>query len=411
MEERDTRSSSRNESSRAGSSQRTLNEEDLRIRRGIIASLRNGVAPARGTSLIEVGLADFWDDLYTDFIEITRGTHNGSIIYVMGEYGRGKTFLCNYTKEKAWSMWSRGFATSYVEVKGFESLADYLGIYRQIVTNIQLPTAEARGLEPLLSQFANRFPTRQDLNGELSRLALDPDIAQKIRYYYDYSRRGDDTACSIALRWMAGEGGIKADLLHMIDEKGFARLEEADVDSYLTGVKQLVKSLGYEGLFVFIDEAEERTAGFAETQVRAILRNIKKVHNSVSQDERFEQLIFVLAGTRDLWTKHYNLDEAQKQRMQIRRDLPVHSREDFIQLSEKVIRIYDDAMGTDLAWRIERPTLERWVDAMIFSRGRVELITPRDYLSALPSPDKSFMRKLDLLRTSPNMESSRAFAV
>jgi len=385
--------------------------EQLAIKRGIITSLRSGVAPSRGTALIEVGLSDFWDSLYQDFIELTQGTPRGAIVYVMGEYGRGKTFLCNYSREKAWSLWSKGFATSYVEVRGFETLADYLEIYRQIVRNIQTPNDEQKGLEPILVKFASRFQSRDDLNKEIDRLGLDPDFAQKLRYFYGFWNRDDKAALSVLLRWMAGEPGIKADLLNLIAEKGFAKLDQNDVDAYLTGMKQVVKSLGYEGLFVFIDEAEDRTRGFEETVVREILRNIKKLHNAVNQDDRFAQTIFLLAGTNELWSQQAVLDEAQRQRMQIKRNLPVLHREHLVELGRKVIQVYDTALSTNLGSRIDPVVLERWVDGIIDKFGPVSLITPRDFLSRHPSPERSFMRLLDELRRQPDRSASDIFTL
>ncbi len=386
----------------------SLSEKDKAIRRGIVGSLRAALAPTVGTPLIEVGLKDLWEDIYHDFIEITRGTTNGSMVYIMGEYGQGKTFLCNYTREKVWSLWSEGFATSYVEVKGFESLADYVDIYRQIVKNVQLPYSNKKGVGHLLKKFTESIDSRQALDDALEKMNVEEAFAQKVKFFYRY--KGYEDAQTALIRWINAEKDIKAEWLHYIAEKGWAKIEDNDVDDYLTGIKNLVKSMGYEGLFVFIDEAEERTRGYADEVVRQIFRNIKRLHNNVIQDERFCQMIFLLAGTRDLWVAYERLDEAQRQRMHaVRRDLPRLSRENFIELSNKVIRVYDETYDESLSKRISATIIEEWVDFIMSEKSSAGPVTPRDFLSQNPTPRKSFVKKLDKMHRNPDLKAEDVF--
>lgn len=390
------------------SSKNSLSEKDKAIRRGIVGSLRAGVAPSVGTSLIEAGLKDLWEDIHHDFIEITRGTMNGSIVYIMGEYGQGKTFLCNYTREKVWNLWNKGFATSYVEVKGFESLADYVDIYRQIVKNVQLPYSDKKGVGYLLNEFTKKTKSRQDLGDALDKMNVEEAFAQKVKFFYRYE--GHEDAQTALLRWINAEKDIKAEWLHYIAEKGWAKIEDNDVDDYLTGIKNLVKSIGYEGLFVFIDEAEERTRGYDDEVVRQIFSNIKRLHNNVNQDERFSQMTFLLAGTRDLWVAYERLDEAQRQRMHaVRRDLPRLSRENFIELSKKVIQVYDETYDESLSERIGSTIIEKWVDTIMSQESSVGPVTPRDFLSQKPTPRESFIAKLDKMHRNPDLRAEDVF--
>ena len=361
-------------------------------------------APKRGTKFVEVGLREFWRDLREGFIDITRGTTGGSIIYVMGDYGGGKTFLCSYTREQVRSLWDHGFATSYIEVRSFDSLVDFVAIYRQIVKNIRAPTGDS-GLEKILLSFVEQFPNRQQLNQRIAQLNLEPDFAQKIRFLWTYAKRDEER--SITMRWIMGESGLQADLLHYIAEKGFAKLEEDEVDDYLTGIKRIIQDLGAEGLFIFIDEAEQRTAQPDPTTVRRILVNIKRLHNNVNTDERYSQTIFLLAGTRDLWVAMNTQDEAMRQRMQIQRDIPRLNKAEFVALGLKVARVYDIAFGCNASSRLSEDVLEGWVDHL--TKGAIAL-TPRDFLTQKPTNRESFLAKLELMRLQPELSARNAFA-
>lgn len=374
------------------------------LAREILSSLRMTQAPRRGTERLAVGIQSLWDDLRTNFIEMTKGTTGGSMIYVLGDYGMGKTFLCNFTREQVSKMWDHGFATSYVAVKSFDALADYVGVYRQIVKNIRMPDSEA-GLEEILLRFVAKFPDQTMLNKRLGHLNLSSDFAQKVRYLRKYATH--DSERTVTMRWILGEPGIQADLLHFIDEKGFAKLDEQDVDDYLTGIKQILKDLGAEGLFVFIDEAQDSKTLFDDSTVSQILVNIKKLHNNVNQDDRFSQVIFLLAGTRELWASNWGKDEALKQRMQIQRDLPRFSKSDYVELGSKVARIYDLAFGSNVAARLPESTLADWVDFV--AQGNVNLLTPRDFLNQRPSNRECLMAKLDQMRQLPTAHSREVF--
>lgn len=361
-------------------------------------------APRRGTEHTAVAIEGLWRSLREKHIDLAVDGSGGAIVYVMGDYGTGKTFLCNFIREQVWKLGAHGFATSYVAVPGFESLANFMGIYGLIVKNIQMPNS-GEDLEGILLTFVNRFSDKASLNRRLRDLGIGGDFAQKIRYFWEYRDR--DAARTITLRWIKGEPGIKAELLNYIDEKGFAKLEESDIDDYLTGLKRIVQDLGAEGLFVFIDEAEARTRPFDDKVVYPVLNNIKRLHNNVNQDEHYSKIIFLLAGTRALWATYLSKDEPQRQRMQIQEDIPRMSKADYVELGKRVAHVYDVALGSTVASRLNESLLAAWVD--FASPGSLDRFTPRDFLSQRPTPREAFLSKLDQLRAQPSARAEDVF--
>lgn len=371
------------------------------LAKGVIASLRSGVAPRTGTGLIEVGLHKFWEDIETGVVDMCLAGGTGCMLYVMGEYGRGKTFFCNYSRERLDKM-GKGFVSSHIQIKGFETLADYLAIYKELVRNLELPDNDKKGLVSLLDAFVRSTAQKDDFQRFKDGTGISPTVLTKVSRYREFRLENFEEGYVTALDWMQGEKDIPARSLHLIREKGFSKLREDDVDNYLHAIKEIALHLGYEGLLVQIDEAEERTSEFSNEAVRSVLRNLKKIHNNLFQKEWFSKMIFMLAGTSELWSKYETLDEAQRQRMNILRfELPILGRDQYEDLTSRVISVYDSAFDTSLEDRISGNDIKAHVEKCMPSPEDADDMTPRDFLSRKPDETSALLSRLDQMRKDP----------
>ncbi len=351
----------------------------------ILTALRAGQAPREGAEHLAVGLDSFWRPIEEGVIDLSLRGESGAILYVMGEYGRGKTMFCNFSREQLEKK-GQGFVSSYIDLGNFEQLSDYLGLYRLIVDNLTLPDLPEPGLKTLLEEFVRS--TRSDASADRFRreTVIDMAVLEKLFLYRKHRIFGNDIGAQTALEWMRAKRHIPASQLHLIGEKGFSKLEVEDVDHYLAAMKSIAVWLGYEGLLIQVDEAEDRRAGFSHDMVRDIFRNLKRIHNNLFQKQTFSRIIFLLAGTRDLYHAYENLDEAQRQRMRILNfDLPRLNGSQYVELAKKVVGVYDQAFDTDLRGRIEDPDIETLVERVKDRGGSLDQVTPRDFLFSYPS--------------------------
>lgn len=155
---------------------------------------------------------------------------------------------------------------------------------------------------------------------------------------------------------------------------------------------------------IMIDEAEERTSGFPDNILRTVLRNLLRIHNNLYQDPQFRRIVFILAGTRDLWQDVIRMDEPVRQRYETRKcDLPPLSGDQYISLGRNVIEAYDMAFGSDLSSRISGGDLTQLVVDVTEVKGKLSEVTPREFLFSLPDPDRALMNRLDAMRDNEGL--------
>ncbi len=364
----------------------------------ILTALRAGQAPREGAEHLAVGLASFWKPIEEGVIDLALRGNSGAILYVMGEYGRGKTMFCNFSRGQL-AKKGQGFVWSYIDLGNFEQLSDFLGLYRLIVDNLMIPSHAEPGLKTLLEEFVES--TRSDASFDRFRRETIVDVAvlEKLFLYRKHRNFGNDTGAQTAIEWMRAKRHIPATQLHLIGEKGFSKLEAEDIDHYLAAIKTIAVWLGYEGLLIQIDEAEDRRAGFSDDVVRDIFRNLKRVHNNLFQKQTFSRIIFLLAGTRDLYHAYESLDEAQRQRMRILNyDLPILNEPQYNELARKVIAVYDQAFDTHLRDRIDESEIEALVGKVAAKGGSLDQVTPRDFLFTFPSQSEALFNRLESMR-------------
>lgn len=358
-----------------------MHDWDDETAKNFMTNLRSGQPPKRNLDKLAVGIENFWQDLQHE-ISLIDGTDNGLILYLMADFGEGKTFLCNYLMERlSYERVERKYVCSYVEGE-FKVLADKIKIYRKIVNNIKIPSesGDKFGLRPLFDKLIESFDNEKKVKEILRKENVRNDIIEKILKYYRSHDKEYDPTDDVVIRWFSGDDNIKADPhLHSIDEKGFAKIEGDDVNHYLTAINSICKICGYAGLMVLFDEAEQRTTLDDEHITTNVLENLKHFHNKLTNDSRFSQMIFVLAGTEDLWEERSKLDQAQKERLEshVRKTIPNLEIEDYFTLGKKILSLFDKVFGKSISIDL----IDAVKDEMIYDFiEKKDYETPRDFI-------------------------------
>jgi energy-coupling factor transporter ATP-binding protein EcfA2 len=375
-------------------------ENEHNIRRSIVMALRANVAPDKGVNRYFVGRHALIKKIIREHIEGIKDLSTGSMVYLLGQYGSGKTTTLKMLRETS-SELSGSFVYSSVNVKEFSRLGDNLYLYREIIKNITLPDG-TRGISKFLDRVVSSYPSKTQLRSELNNRNIDNRVASLILHYSDNS----DLKKNVVIEWLSGNPEIQAVDLHLIGKKGFQRIRDEEIDVYLAGLNELSKMIGARGLFITIDEAVDPKAQLKDYEIDAIWQNLKYYYNNLYSEPKFPGMVIAIGGTLDLWygKNLIDKDEAFRQRLNsaVKEELNPLTFNDYVELYQKLIDIWDCVFGKDIKNRVTKNDLEKWTRIIESAGGGFKQITVRQALGELPRPDTSFLRKLDYLVDMPS---------
>ena len=277
-----------------------------RILSSLLSSVAAGVVPRTGAPYIAIGRKDEIAALLTDLEQISEG--GGGMRFLIGRYGSGKSFLMQLIRGYAME---RDFVTADVDLSPerrlYGSGGSGLATYRELMKNLAskaspeggaLPKLLARWLGVLQSELADRgvLPEAPDYTERLRALIFDYlrrmesfvggfDFSRVIAAYFE-AWRGDgeveaEQRKSACLRWLRGEYSNRTEARAAL---GFSVSVIIDDDNWYDFLKlwaALVRTMGYRGLVVFIDECV----------------NLYKIVNRVSRENNYEKILAMFNDT------------------------------------------------------------------------------------------------------------------
>lgn len=382
-------------------------ENEHNIRRTIVITLRANVAPDKGVDRYFVGRHNLINKIIRKHIEDIKDLTIGSMIYLLGQYGSGKTTTLKMLRETS-SKLPGSFVYSSVNVREFSQLGDNLHLYREIIKNITLPDG-TRGISNFLNRVISLYKSKAQLHTELINRNIDNRVASLILHYSD----NNDLRRNVVIEWLSGNPEIRADDLHLIGKKGFQRIRNDEIDVYIAGLNDLSKMIGTRGLFITIDEAVDPKAQLKDYEIDAIWQNLKYYYNNLYSEPKFPGMVIAIGGTLDLWygKKLIDKDEAFRQRLNsaVKEELTPLTFDDYIELFQKLISIWDCVFQKDIKNRVTKGDFVKWTKIIESAGGGFKQITVRQALGELPTPDTSFLRKLDYLVDIPTELGENVF--
>ncbi len=246
----------------------TLTQRDVAH---IFESLRKGLVPERGVDTFAVGIEKQRGELHRQLELAASG--EGSIKFLRGDYGCGKTFVSRLALIDAQE---QGFATSFVVVSDndlrFHRFDD---VYRKVMAELGTASCPRGALSDILDRWIGHIEDRliaagadedaDDFDDQVRR-ALDGDLAsltggrapqdfvRVIQTIFDLKQRGELAEAGALISWLSGSGNVAASAKRTAGIKG--DIGSRDALDYLRGVLEIVKAAGYKGLLIVIDEAE-----------------------------------------------------------------------------------------------------------------------------------------------------------
>ncbi len=273
-----------------------------RILTSLLASVSAGVVPRVGAPYIAIGRQDEIGALLSDLEAIDAG--GTSMRFIIGRYGSGKSFLMQLIRGYALE---RDFITADADLSPERRLYGAGGsgraTYRELIKNLASRSSPDGGaLSKIISRWIDSIQTKlindgveadsplfyTKLNAAVNDKLCDVqdlvggfDFARVISEYYRAYKEGNDEKRAACMRWLRGEFSGKTEAKAAL---GFSVSTVVDDDNWYDFMKLwavLVRSMGYRGLVLFIDECV----------------NLYKISHRISRENNYEKILSMFNDT------------------------------------------------------------------------------------------------------------------
>lgn len=269
---------------------------------------RKGLVPERGIDTFAVGIEKQRAEVRRQLELVENG--EGSIKFLRGGYGCGKTFLARLTLLDAQE---RGFATSFVVVSDNDlRFHRFEEVYRKVVTELGTRTCARGALGDILDRWIGRIEdslieagadedsddfderVRTRLDEELASLTggkAPQDFVRVVQTIFALKQRGELADASALLSWLSGSTNVAAGVKKLASIKG--DIGSRDALAYLRGVLEIVKAASYQGLVIVIDEAETILRMRTDSRHKS-LNGLRQISDASGD---YPNLLWIVTGT------------------------------------------------------------------------------------------------------------------
>jgi len=389
----------------------------------IFQRLRNGTVPDRGLEAFAVGVERHRKELQRKLEEVKGG--EGDIKFLRGGYGCGKTFMANLVVHDAQQL---GFATSFVVVSDNDlHFHKFDELYRKVVSGLSTPACAQGALGDILDRWIGgieegltdlgvsdddpSFDARvlQKLDEQLVALTggrAPADMIRVVRKVFELkqSRRPQDASALVS--WLSGSSNVAASIKNLAAVKG--DVSSTDAMAYLRGILEIVKSAGYQGLVVIIDEAE--TILRMRGDVRG--KSLNAIRQIVDAASSYPGMLWVFTGTPTFFDDRQGVKGVEALHARIKYEefngvpslrqpqlaLKPFDRDRLLKVALKLRTLHPDLAPEDAEHRMPRELVEQLVDTVTSGFHGAVGVVPRQFL-------RTFVNVLDVLADDPDQDA------
>lgn len=279
----------------------------------ILMALKNGNVPEKGVKNLCIGREKEIDE----FEKLLDKVNNKKAIvkFINGEFGAGKSFFLKVIEEMAYD---KNFVVSWITLSNDVPFNKIDIVYKNIVKSLKCKTGTS------LSHIIDRWITELKMmafeqtsnpqkQNQLVQESIYDDLAETrehasafamaIESYNKLMNEEDYKTAEYAKAWLRGDSNIPYTEKRKFGVKGDVTKDNAI--HFLEALSIFVKSIGYSGLVVLIDEAEF-TMNLHTKKLRDVAYNyMRDIYDNCNLG-KFENSLFVFAATPELF------DNAQK---------------------------------------------------------------------------------------------------
>ncbi|MGF7118606.1 BREX system ATP-binding domain-containing protein [Methanobacterium oryzae] len=387
----------------------------------IIHALKEGNVPPKGTSEICVGRELEIEEMKRLFEKIKGG--KSATKFLEGDYGGGKSFLLKVIEEIAFK---DNFVVSKVTITRDIPFYKFEEVYKNIVQTLRCKTGISlehiiqrwiTGLKMVAMEETEDSERQNEIVAENMVQDLEEtrkhanSFAIAIEKYHNALIAGDIETANYAQAWLRGDSNIPFVVKKKFGVKGEVTKENAF--TFLEALSAFLRSLGYSGLLILIDEVE---------YIRSL--QMKKLRDGAYDyiryifDEcnlgNFESTLFVFAGTSGFFEDQRKgvpsypalydrikdaLDTDHKDLRKPIMRLEGFKKEELKELASKIVemhsKVYDWDAGSYVNFTIE-DLVDIHENNALLTGGKT---TPREFV-------RTFLSVLDTIQQNPKQLDS-----
>lgn len=378
----------------------------------LINTFKNGVVPEKHLDFILTGRE-------TEIEELSRCFENtknniGSIKFITGPYGSGKTFLLNYAKQMALDL---GFIVAKVDVDTSFKFYNLEQLYYHVMHNLYVHTTtySKTSFENIFDIWIRKL--KSDEYREHASKEIQYVITEIGKYNQSFSRAflayikgkiSDDIKLTDTIvSWLSGETNIPYHLKEKFNIKG--QITKANSIDFLKAFVKLTTLLGYNGLVIMIDEMDYIMAERSDIRQKSYYNLRHLIDITISG--QLPNTCFLFSGGNKLFIdeeKGILSYEALSQRLGHAIDIKSNALWDvrqpvmhlkrlefefFTELSEKLTYLYKKVF--DLKLEISIPSLKNWVFLTYKQEGKeYNDVTVREFIT-------KYIEIMDIIHQNP----------
>lgn len=304
-----------------------------RIARRIIETVgAYGTPPEYGFQFFTAGLDEYLRCIHEEYLKTYIKEEGGSVVkIVIGAYGGGKTHFLYSIRELAWQ---ENFVVSYVALSPEESPFHRLeAVYRTIVNNLTYPLQPEellKGVEKGIEAFLITWYEKQ--MDVFKNIGLKGEVLEKeIEQYLESVQRNIENinfAKAVATAFFALHDEDEKTFKHVLQwlkvegyDKGIYRplgilspIDRSNAFSILRSLVQWVRNIGYSGLVILFDEAEQ-IPSLSTRQRELTLSNLRELIDACMYTSFRHVMIFYALPDERFFEGPSHIYEALKQRI------------------------------------------------------------------------------------------------
>ena len=287
----------------------------------LINSLRSGTAPLFHTDVVSTGRDQELKSLYQTLPLIQSGS--GSVKFVLGNYGVGKSFLINAFREYALN---DDYVIASFQINNGYRLNKIEDLYYAIMHNLYLKSAPdtKSSFDQIFDLWIHNLQNapiadrkRYEVNTVCQELAkYNANFARAFLSFMRGRIQRNQEMIQVSSAWLTGERHISPELKIKYGLTG--TVDKANTLDFIKAFTRLIKLLDYKGLIVIIDEID--LVLHERSDIRQVAYGNLKLLIDLATSGDMTDVLFLFSGTEDIVTnseKGISTYEPLKQRLNI----------------------------------------------------------------------------------------------
>jgi len=351
-----------------------INIKDAKV---IINALKNGGIPKKYIDEVMIGRDDEVKELKRNLGHLKMSS--GTIKFILGSYGTGKSFLVHEFKKIALS---DDFVVAMMQIDRVFRMNKLDDLYYYVMHHLYVKNTNGLAtfddiFEIWIDNLKNgpdKIQSTQEINRVIKEIQKYNDTFARALLNYIRSKIKNEEELTRAISsWLSGEQNIPYEMKKKFNVIG--TVDKSNMFDFFKAFSKLSELLGYSGLVIIIDEIDLITNERSDIRMNAYENMKHLIDLTVSGD--LVKTMFLFTGAESIIAdeeKGILSNEALSQRLGISsntyddgfnniRESIIHlnsiDSSHYLDLTRRIFEIYSKAY--DISWQVDLESIKNWV--------------------------------------------------